>query len=109
MKKPKAYNVYSKIRSALRKVWMYSPQRRDALKAAKMPDGKYFCEACKKFFEKWAMDVDHVSPCGSFSNWAEFGLWADRLFTNPLQAICKSCHKDKTNLQRTSKRRKTGE
>jgi 5-methylcytosine-specific restriction endonuclease McrA len=96
MKKAKKYNVWSKVRSAMRKVWMYSPQRREALKAAQMDGKSYFCCLCKKVFEKWGMDVDHIQPCGSFTNWAEFGLWADRLFTNPLQAICKHCHLAKT-------------
>lgn len=92
MRKAKTFNLWTKIRSALRKVWMYSPQRREALLAAKMPDGKYVCQLCEKVFEKWGMDVDHITECGALTELAHIEGFVDRLFNGKLQAICKPCH-----------------
>lgn len=101
MKKPKTFNLWSKVRSALRKVWMYSPARRDALKAAKA-DNLYLCVSCvpPKLHEKWAMDVDHVEPCGPLASITDVQTFTDRLFNGKLKAICKPCHAIKTKEQR---------
>lgn len=96
MKKPKTFNVWSKIRSALRKVWMYSPQRREALGAAKYGnEGFYICQLCKKVHPKYAMDVDHIDECGKLTELDHVRGFVDRLFNGRLQAICKPCHKAK--------------
>lgn len=100
MRQAKTFNLYSKIRSALRKVWMYSPDRRNALKAAKTPDGKYYCVFCRKFFDKWAMDVDHISGCGPLTDMSHVETFVRDLFTGELVAMCKPCHKLKTKEQR---------
>lgn len=90
-----SYNVWSKMRSALRKVWMYSPQRREALAASKTTAGMYLCPLCVKLCEKWAMDVDHIEECGKFTELDHVRGFIDRLFNGKLQAICKNCHKAK--------------
>ena len=93
----KTWNQWSKIRSALRKVWLYSPQRREALIAAKMEkDPFYICYLCKKIYPKYAIDVDHVEPCGSLLNYLDLETFARRLFAGELQVVCKPCHALKT-------------
>lgn len=99
MKKAKVFNVWSKIRSALRKVWMYSPQRRQALSDVKMADGMYVCLLCKKPQEKYAMEVDHITECGSLKSLPDIQGFVDRLFNGKLQAICKPCHKAKRSVR----------
>lgn len=101
MRKVKVYNVFSKMRSALRKIWMYSPQRRQALADVKMSDGMYLCLLCKKPQEKWAMDVDHIIECGSLKSLDDIRGFVDRLFNGKLQAICKICHLGKRKKKET--------
>lgn len=96
MKKPKVWNQWSKIRSALRKVWLYSPQRREAL--IKVKNGKmYWCSTCNKMMPKWAIDVDHIIPCGSLGSIEDVKGFVDRLFHGQLQILCKVCHTLKTH------------
>ena len=84
---------------------MYSPARRDALKAAKLDD-KYFCGTCKKVYDKWAMDIDHIAGCSPLTDFHEVGAFVQDLFTGQLVAICKNCHRTKTKDQRKAKKHK---
>lgn len=84
---------------------MYSPQRREALKAAKT-DNLYLCVSCvpPKLHEKWAMDVDHVDACGPLSSITDVERFVDRLFNGKLQVLCKMCHAVKTKEQKKKKK-----
>ena len=63
----------------------------------------YRCEMCQQEFTQKDMQVDHISPVvdplKGFESWDKF---IDRLFceANNLQAICKSCHKEKTKQEK---------
>ena len=97
MRKPKTYNQWSKIRSALRKVWLYSPQRREALAAAKLgKDPLYLCCVCQKVHPKYAIEVDHIVPCGKLTGIDNISEFAFRLFEGHLQVMCRPCHALKT-------------
>jgi len=81
----KQYNVWAKLRSAARAVWMYSPQHRQALAAVLVKDqrtGNYFfdCPMCKTNWHKAMAAVDHNPPLGSFDSWNTYGDWCRRLF-----------------------------
>ena len=95
MAKKKAWNVFGKLRTATRQIWMWSPGRREALEKAKIGKGRetvYKCAVCEKTFAKYCMDVDHIIPCGEFSNFEQYSDWCYRLFEGELRVLCKPCH-----------------
>lgn len=96
-------NLKSRITSALRQVWRWSPERRAALERARLVRGRYQCNLCGRIFGPNYVQVDHiepvVDPAGGFQGWDTF---IDRLFcsTTGLQVICKGCHAVETAKQR---------
>lgn len=98
--KNKKYNRTGLIIASLRKMWLYSPERREAKKLSKRGKG-YLCASCKKVYEK--VSVDHIDPVGTFVSWDAF---IAKLFcpTTNLQVLCKVCHDAKTKSERPSKK-----
>lgn len=97
--KNKKYNRTGLIIASLRKIWLYSPERREAKKKAKR--GKeYLCACCKKTYLK--VSVDHIDPVGTFTSWDAF---INRLFCSVenLQILCKGCHDAKTLHERNER------
>ncbi len=112
MKKAKTYNLFNKIRAALRDVYRYSPMRKEAIKSVilALPDIKdgFVCPVCKKGWPIQMADVDHEPPLGALTQFVGhqsdcIGPWAARLFNGQVQVLCKLCHKRKTALQRRKK------
>lgn len=106
-KKPKKLGPpWSKIRSDLRKRWLWSPERRQALLGARVTGTSrpflYVCNQCRGLFRESAIDIDHKIPCGKLKE-DPLGF-ITRLFCNPqtgLQALCKNkCHKEKSGEDR---------
>jgi 5-methylcytosine-specific restriction endonuclease McrA len=95
MARAKKWNTKSKIVPALRRIWLHSPLRREAIKRAK--DGDYYrCELCSSLQEK--LYVDHITPAVSTEGWSGYDDFVMKLFCPPteLQSICESCHTVKT-------------
>jgi len=123
----KKYNLKGHIIAALRRVFLYSPMRRDALNKAKV-GSKYKCAKCKKRFTRKLVTVDHINPVvdptigfpqviGYFGpqgvkevdNWTRY---IDNMMHCKLQVLCKVHHKQKTAKERkiaTARRRKEKE
>lgn len=102
LRKKKKYNLKSRITSALRRIWFYGPQRKEAAARAKASCNK--CELCKKLYDK--LECDHripVVPVTGFDNWQSY---IDRLFcdSKDLVMLCKSCHFAKTTIQKTQRK-----
>jgi hypothetical protein len=106
----KQYNIWAKLRSATRAVWMYSPQHREALKAVQYVIGNtthyyaFKCPLCKVEYPMQMASIDHQPPCGSFDNWQDFTQFCVQLFEGPVRVICKLCHKSVTSEQRRRKK-----
>lgn len=107
MKTKKTYNVFNKIRAALRDIWRYSPQHREAIKKISFDDpelGKFFnCPLCHTDWPLRMAQVDHDPPLGTlygFYGTEGLGDWTDRLFNGPVRVICALCHKSVTKEQR---------
>ena len=99
--------------SALRAAFRRWPPKSDVLKNAKrgtMMSRKvnrevnaYICALCNNLFTYTSMQVDHkkpvVHPKKGFAGFTEF---VNRLFceAKDLQAVCKPCHKRKTDKER---------
>jgi 5-methylcytosine-specific restriction endonuclease McrA len=106
MKKSKTYNLQTRIRSALRKLWLWSPMRRNALAKARIGRGLYECSDCKNIFSRQDIAVDHtipVTPISGFDTWDEF---IQRLFCSPegLKVLCSLCHSLKTKEENVRRR-----
>lgn len=92
------------IRWALRKLWMTSPTRHQAVKSARISRGLYVCRECTRAFKISEVQVDHIVPVGKTPGvrgagdvtWDEF---MRRLFcpVEGLQVLCHGCHQAKTS------------
>lgn len=108
----------SKIRSALRQIWLYSGVRGRIIDRTRQKGGGYKCEKCKTTYKyKKELQADHIIPVGatpdsSYSTptdtWHTFML---KLFCNDenYMALCKRCHahkskEDKQKLKDRSKK-----
>ena len=60
------------------------------------------CNQCKGWFAASNLEIDHITPAGSFTNWNEWLVWMTRLLcsTDNMQLLCKSCHKIKSYADR---------
>src|ERR1700719_5223368 len=100
-KKPKT--LETKLRSALRLIWSRSTERRTVLKAAMQVDEGYQCFCCPICNKAWPIqmaEVDHEPPIGTLENWKDTSKFIEKMFFGPQRAICKLCHRKKTNEQR---------
>lgn len=101
----KTFNLYGRIVAALRKVFRYSPMRKQALAAVVISNGYFKCPICKTSWPLQMADVDHRPPLGSQpKTFEELADWSQRLFYGPVQVICKLCHKKLTAADRKRKK-----
>lgn len=107
---------YSYIRSALRRLWMHSPIRRNVrAQAFVMKEGRslwYMCDECLRLVMQKETAVDHIEPVGPTPgsrnappgySWDTF---MERLFCDAsnLRVVCKECHKEKTAQEKGKKK-----
>jgi 5-methylcytosine-specific restriction endonuclease McrA len=105
-KKIKPFNIQTKIMSAIRKVWRYSPKRSQAILDATIPEMKEYicCAICSLPERKKLAAVDHIQPIvpvTGFDSWDEV---IKRLMEGDLQCLCEKCHGEKSkkeNKERT--------
>ena len=102
------YSIEAKIRLALRRVWMYSDIRRDALKRASVGWNTYKCAMCDEIRSRNYVDVDHIEPVTPFEGIVDndWGPYIKRLLyvkLDGLSVLCKECHQTKTNEERTQR------
>lgn len=91
VKKKRLYNAAALITSAVRRIWSWSPLRREALKRAKI--GKLIhCEECGAQTDK--PEVHHENQAEVYMM---AKLMAAKLFPplEDLTVCCDSCHKEK--------------
>lgn len=94
------------IRSAIRMVWLRSLARGEALKKARISKGIYLCSTCKRLYKNGEIEVDHVHPIIKHNETfldLSIGELIKRYFFSELQVLCKSCHKEKTSIERKQK------
>jgi predicted HNH restriction endonuclease len=88
-KKPKTKTAIGTITNQLRKIWLWSPERRAALRRAGIGK-KCACEECGKTVEEGAkLEVHHVTPC---SLTKEAKRIHERLFNSEFDVLCHDCH-----------------
>lgn len=95
VKKPWRPDGY--IKSHLRKIWRWSPQRRECLKAV-------VCKKCglprPKLYADHILPV--VDPRTGFTSWDSY---IERLFLGSLQPLCEKCHKAKSKIENAERRK----
>ena len=94
-KKPRKYNAAALITSAVRRIWSWSPLRREALNRAKVGKGKtayYNCEECGQSTDK--PEVHHENQADVY---LMAKAMAQKLFPSveELTVCCDACHKEK--------------
>lgn len=107
VKKPKKVNYKSRIISLLRKVWLQSEVRTNAIKKARIARNQYMCNACKTIHVRTNINVDHIEPVIPLTGWIGYDSFIERLLPETdenLQVICIGCHELK-NLEEREKRK----
>ena len=104
---------WSMLRSALRqKSRWWKPIgecKKLAQRAYKGPNKRqkweYECSKCKGWFKSDQVNVDHIEPAGSLNCSNDLPAFVDTLFCEQenLQVLCKTCHDQKTQLEKQLK------
>ncbi len=97
-----AYEI-GKIRSAIRQVWQRSLARKMCHDRAIGEDGFYRCEQCEKTVPK--VHIDHIERVGDVDSGFITRLFCE---SSKLQALCKECHRVKTNEENRLKKSAKG-
>jgi 5-methylcytosine-specific restriction endonuclease McrA len=112
MRKSKApsrpFNWDAKITSALRRVWRFSPQRAEALEAARSlvnPAQDVICALCGQCVDKRTAAVDHVEPVVGVEGFVSWDVYITRLKSTDLRVLCTPCHKAITKEQNAQRAR----
>lgn len=114
MKPPKIKPPFNKsqLRSSIRRVWMWSELRKQALARARLERGVYSCERCGYLGGPKEMDVNHkqtVTPETGLNTGADWGVFIHRLLycgLEGLEVLCKTCHAQITANERAEKSQK---
>jgi hypothetical protein len=108
---------FSKIRSILRSGFRYWKPMQTALQKASRPSQssnkrlktEYQCAACKKWFKRADVQIDHIEECGSLSKYEDIVPFIQRLTpenVSAFQILCKHDHKIKTSSYLKNKKQK---
>ena len=109
---------FSRVRSALRRVFRYWIPMQTALNLASRPSQsenkrlkkEYQCAKCKKWRKRTDVEIDHIEECGSLKTYDDVIPFLKRLTKeepSAYQILCKNtCHKQKT--KKFLKRKKDG-
>lgn len=108
---------FSKIRSLLRKGFMYWKPMQMALEKASRPyvgsnkriKKEYQCAKCKKWHKRVDVQINHKIECGSLTCYEDIVPFIKRLTNedvNAYEILCKPCHQKITNETRNSKKKK---
>lgn len=111
----KKFNVQSRLRSAIRQVWLWSDVHKEACTKGRTRRGVYLCNFCKRDTPAKEKRVDHIdpfTPIEGFKSLLDWGPALVRMFDpNNHQILCVECHLKKTkeeNLRRRKYRSKYG-
>jgi 5-methylcytosine-specific restriction endonuclease McrA len=98
-RKPRKTNLRSWLVNKLRRISYQFPERKQAIKDARVERGKYKCAKCEGIFKPGEFQLDHVIPVidphEGFMDWNNF---IERLFcdVSGWNILCLNCHNIKT-------------
>lgn len=106
----KPYNFNSLIRSAARRIWMWSPMRKEAIRNARLPGSPYRvgCTKCgvamRESVKPPLFAVDHIIPASEpaalIHSWDDFFKRLNVSAESGLQILCHPCHAIKTEAEK---------
>lgn len=102
----------SRLRSAIRREWLYSELRKLTLARARKSRGVYSCEKCSKLVGPKEIEVNHKQQCtpeNGLNTGVDWGIFIDRLLyctLDQVEAICSECHKQVTDVERSERAEK---
>jgi 5-methylcytosine-specific restriction endonuclease McrA len=90
----------TRLKSAIRKVWRWSAERREAIKR-----NKGACDLCEKPFAKKDLSVDHREPVVTSEGFTDWHSYIERMFcgSSNYDLLCAACHKVKTKSERDAR------
>lgn len=107
------YNAFvtSALRAAARrwppkyKVLGYALQGRYVNAKTGKQANHYLCACCTEIYPLKEVQVDHKDPVIGKEGFVSWDVYIDRLFCEEknLQVLCKSCHLEKSNLERKAR------
>ena len=67
----------------------------------------YQCAICSGAFTSTSMEIDHIKPVVGAEGFTTWDSFIERLFcpVENLQAVCKTCHKEKTKREAAERKR----
>jgi hypothetical protein len=96
----------SRLRSAIRKEWMWCELKKQALTRARVARGLYQCEKCAAQVSNKEIEIDHivkVTPPQGLQTGQDWGTFIHNMFYCGLDgviALCDKCHEEKSKLER---------
>jgi 5-methylcytosine-specific restriction endonuclease McrA len=108
--KTKKFNYKSYIRSALRRIWLWHPERAQTIRNARVAPGKVACRQCGiRMVEtppkgvKKEYEVDHIvpasEPASQIVSWDDYIKRLLEVTVKDLRVLCKGCHGKKTKTE----------
>ena len=105
---------FSKVRSGLRRTFMYWRPMMVALENAsrkytgdnKRIKKEYHCNGCDGWFQRKLVQIDHKIPCGSLKTFDDIVPFLQRLTQEDVtlySVMCRNCHSVKTSFERTER------
>ena len=67
---------------------------------------EFLCAICDKWHKRSNVEVDHMVPAGSLTEFNHLPGFVERLFTSvdKLRVLCKECHKEVTAEEKARKK-----
>lgn len=109
MKTKKRIPDTTRLRSAIRKVWLWSDVHKNAKARARVARGVYQCEGCQELTGAQDVHVDHIepfTPIEGFNSLRDWGPGLERMFDlDNHQVLCKPCHSEKTRRENLARKK----
>lgn len=93
--------------SVLRRFSRFWHPAKLVLEKARIARGMYQCSSCSKIVGPREIKIDHIHPVVPVTGFTTWDDLINRLFCEEtgLQALCKDCHKIKTDKENSDRRR----
>lgn len=85
----------------IRRRWLQYGENRKTVSLDRPDSLGFRCPACNSYWTFSKLQIDHIVPLGPRPRtWEELGPYAKKMFERKCQALCKSCHQEKTKAER---------
>lgn len=92
--------LHTRLRAALRMLWLRSPERAAAVRAGRVGRGQYRCSRCEALVGPKGFQIDHDPACGGLRSLDDVERFTRTLFLGRQVVMCRECHAIKTKEDR---------